>query len=44
TGFKPEIDAAEWTLTTVTHTVNGSDGGFTTALTLELKIDDLDMK
>ncbi|MCE1787114.1 phage late control D family protein, partial [Enterobacter hormaechei] len=21
TGFKPEIDAAEWTLTTVTHTV-----------------------
>ncbi|PQQ32279.1 late control protein D [Photorhabdus luminescens] len=44
TGFKPEIDAAEWTLTTVTHTVNGSGGGFTTALTLELKIDDLDMK
>ncbi|NHB88879.1 phage late control D family protein [Photorhabdus tasmaniensis] len=44
TGFKSEIDAAEWTLTTVIHTMNGSGGGFTTALTLELKIDDLDMK
>ncbi|MGS0627259.1 MULTISPECIES: phage late control D family protein [Photorhabdus] len=44
TGFKPEIDETEWTLTKVTHTINGSSGGFTTALTLELKIDDLDMK
>ncbi|MQL50399.1 phage late control D family protein [Photorhabdus khanii] len=44
TGFKPEIDNTEWTLTTVTHTMNGSGGGFTTVLVLELKIDDLDMK
>ncbi|NHB91946.1 late control protein D [Photorhabdus cinerea] len=43
-GFKPEIDETEWTLTKVTHTMNGSSGGFTTALTLELKIDVLDMK
>lgn len=41
-GFKRQIDAADWTITTVTHTVAG--GGFTTALELEVKISDLDME
>ncbi|MGN1546655.1 phage late control D family protein, partial [Yersinia enterocolitica] len=36
------IDDADWTLVTVTHSV--SDTGFTTALELEVKIDDLDME
>jgi len=39
-GFKAEIDQANWILTTATHTLN--DQGFTTALTLEVKIDALD--
>ncbi|MFP1741781.1 phage late control D family protein [Lonsdalea quercina] len=38
-GFKQEIDAAEWTITTVTHSLSGQ--GFTTALELEVKIDNL---
>ncbi len=42
TGFKKQIDEADWTLVTVTHSV--SDSGFTTALELEVKIDDLDME
>lgn len=42
TGFKKQIDEADWTLVTVTHSV--SDRGFTTALELEVKIDDLDME
>lgn len=42
TGFKKQIDEANWTLVTVTHSV--SDNGFTTALELEVKIDDLDME
>lgn len=41
-GFKKQIDEADWTLATVTHSV--SDTGFTTALELEVKIDDLDME
>ncbi|CAJ0994511.1 hypothetical protein SODG_002707 [Sodalis praecaptivus] len=41
-GFKHEIDQAAWTLVTVTHTVNGS--GFTSALALEVKIDELEME
>uniref|UniRef100_UPI0036D96C20 phage late control D family protein n=1 Tax=Photorhabdus sp. RM322S TaxID=3342825 RepID=UPI0036D96C20 len=41
-GFKPEIDAAEWTITRATHMIN--QGGFTTALELEVKVNDLDMK
>ncbi|TBM25678.1 phage late control D family protein [Hafnia paralvei] len=41
-GFKAEIDAADWLLTTVTHSLSG--GGYTTALELEVKIDDLDME
>jgi len=42
TGFKKQIDEADWTLVTVTHTI--SDSGFTTALELEVKINDLDME
>ncbi|WP_145484315.1 phage late control D family protein [Yersinia aldovae] len=42
TGFKKQIDEADWMLVTVTHSV--SDSGFTTALELEVKIDDLDME
>ncbi|EOI6864714.1 phage late control D family protein [Yersinia enterocolitica] len=42
TGFKKQIDEADWTLVTVTHSV--SDTGFTTAIELEVKIDDLDME
>ncbi|WP_367298493.1 phage late control D family protein [Hafnia alvei] len=41
-GFKAEIDSADWLLTTVTHSLSG--GGYTTALELEVKIDDLDME
>lgn len=41
-GFKTEIDAANWLLTTVIHSL--SDGGYTTALELEVKIDDLEME
>lgn len=41
-GFKAEIDVADWLLTTVTHSL--SDSGYTTALELEVKIDDLEME
>lgn len=41
-GFKSEIDDAEWTIVTCTHTIN--DSGFTTSLELEVKIDDLEME
>ena len=34
-GFKPAIDNTDWILTKVTHTLG--DGGFTTALELEIK-------
>ncbi|PHM35622.1 late control protein D [Xenorhabdus mauleonii] len=40
-GFKPEIDKADWTLVTVTHTLN--DSGLTSALELEVKVSDTDM-
>ncbi|WP_258087144.1 phage late control D family protein [Xenorhabdus bovienii] len=40
-GFKPQIDAADWTLVTVTHTLN--DSGLISALELEVKISDADM-
>ncbi|ECD4478435.1 phage late control D family protein, partial [Salmonella enterica subsp. enterica serovar Livingstone] len=43
TGFKQPIDDAEWTITTLTHTVT-PDGGFTTTLELEVKIDGLEME
>lgn len=43
TGFKQPIDDAEWTITTLTHSVS-PDNGFTTSLELEVKIDDLEME
>lgn len=43
TGFKQPIDDAEWTITTLTHSVS-SDNGFTTSMELEVKIDDLEME
>lgn len=39
----PVINDAEWTITTLTHTVS-PDNGFTTSLELEVKIDDLEME
>lgn len=42
-GFKQPIDDTEWTITTLTHTVN-PDSGFTTSLDLEVKIDELDIE
>ncbi|HCN1716281.1 TPA: phage late control D family protein, partial [Escherichia coli] len=42
-GFKQPIDDAEWTITTLTHTVS-PDNGFTTSLELEVRIDDLEME
>lgn len=39
TGFKPQIDALDWTLTKVTH--NLGDQGYTTAIELEVKVDEL---
>ena len=42
-GFKQPIDDAEWTITTLTHTVS-PDNGFTTSLELEVKVDDLEME
>lgn len=36
-GFKPQIDAIDWTLTKVVH--NLGDGGYTTQLELETKVD-----
>ena len=40
-GFKPEIDGAEWILTKVSHSLN--DSGFTSALEFEVKISDVEM-
>ena len=42
-GFKQPIDDAEWTITTLTHSVS-EDSGFSTTLELEVKIDDLEME
>lgn len=39
-GFKQPIQGANWTITTLTHTVN-PDSGFTTNIELEVKNDDL---
>jgi phage protein D len=36
-GFKPDIDALSWLAKRVTHTI--ADGGFTTALELEVRGD-----
>ncbi|MGL5661491.1 MAG: phage late control D family protein, partial [Aeromonas sp.] len=38
-GFKPQIDAAQWLLTQVTHDI--SDQGFSTSVQLEVKVDEL---
>lgn len=42
-GFKQPIDEAEWTITTLTHTVS-PDNGFTTSLDLEVKIDEFEIE
>ncbi|MCR1554203.1 MAG: contractile injection system protein, VgrG/Pvc8 family [Enterobacter cloacae] len=42
-GFKQPIDDAEWSITTLTHTVS-SDNGFTTSLDLEVKIDEFEIE
>ncbi|GCG08915.1 phage baseplate assembly protein [Escherichia coli] len=42
-GGKQPIDDAEWTITTLTHTVS-PDNGFTTSLELEVRIDDFEME
>ena len=42
-GFKQPIDDAEWTITTLTHTVS-PDNGFTTSPDLEVKIDEFDVE
>jgi len=42
-GFKQPIDDAEWTITTLTHTV-GPDNGFTTSMDLEVKIDEFEIE
>ncbi|ECJ6121491.1 phage late control D family protein [Salmonella enterica subsp. enterica] len=43
TGFKQPIDDAEWTITTLTHSVS-PDNGFTTSMELEVKIDGLEIE
>lgn len=43
TGFKQPIDDAEWTITTLTHSVS-PDNGFTTSMDLEVKIDGLEIE
>lgn len=43
TGMKALLDDAEWTITTLTHTVS-PDNGFTTSLELEVRIDDFEME
>lgn len=42
-GFKKQVDGSSWIITTLTHSL-GSDGGFTTSLELEVKIDSLEME
>lgn len=42
-GFKQQIDAAEWIVTTLTHSLS-ADSGYTTCMDLEVKIDDLSMQ
>nr|VXZ86714.1 Phage protein D [Klebsiella pneumoniae] len=42
-GFKQPIDEAEWTITTLTHTVS-VDSGFTTNIEFEVKIDEFAME
>lgn len=42
-GFKKQVDGGSWIITTLMHSL-GSDGGFTTSLELEVKIDSLEME
>ncbi|HCW98407.1 MAG TPA: late control [Pantoea sp.] len=42
-GFKQQIDAGEWIVTTLTHSLS-ADSGFTTSIDLEVKIDSLEME
>ncbi|MGD8163429.1 phage late control D family protein [Pantoea sp. FN0307] len=42
-GFKKQVDGSSWIITTLTHSLS-SDGGFTTSLDLEVKIDSLEMR
>ena len=42
-GFKKQVDGSSWVITTLTHSLS-SDGGFTTSLELEVKIDSLEME
>ncbi|MCU5773057.1 phage late control D family protein [Erwiniaceae bacterium BAC15a-03b] len=41
-GFKKQIDDAEWTISRLTHSLN--DSGYTTAIELEVKITDIEME
>ncbi|MEN4768996.1 phage late control D family protein [Duffyella gerundensis] len=42
-GFKRQIDAGEWIITTLTHSLS-ADSGFTTSIELEVKINSLEME
>lgn len=42
-GSKQPIDDAEWTITTLAHSITADDG-LTTTLELEVKIDDFEME
>jgi len=42
-GFKQQIDAGDWIITTLSHSLS-ADGGFTTSIELEVKIEDLSMQ
>ena len=42
-GFKKQVDGSSWIITMLTHSLS-SDGGFTTSLELEVKIDSLEME
>lgn len=41
-GVKQPIDDAEWTITTLTHTVS-PENGFITSLDLEVKLDEFEI-
>ncbi|KNC17492.1 late control protein D [Pantoea sp. RIT-PI-b] len=42
-GFKQQIDKAEWIITTLTHGLS-AENGYTTSIELEVKIDSLEME
>ena len=41
-GFKQQIDAGEWIITTLTHGLS-AENGYTTSIELEVKIDSLEI-